>query len=265
MGDGIVAAGCGGDVVDGITRGTRMIKHEGYRDRRAARYAEKCGRVDARNEHEFAPNEIVLRLINIRPESDPARDPLLVQWERDSQPHPEYLSWVRALDAAEKSLTHYSSRWLFRALFGGLVLAEFAGITHLLAHEGMQNPERSIVAFAGACILFFLTYKAAQSGKRKTLWYYLTCAAIALVIFAVTVLRHDETTTAESSALTNAASSIFLAVLTLGPGLLAKEGFLRLFPVAQLSRDRRRLRRKIHRDEQKCSAASYKREQRALP
>jgi|SRR5581483_5615283 len=98
--------------------------------------------------------------------------------------------------------------------------------------------------------------------QRKRSWsYYLLLIGIAAFVIAIGVLRHDETSTDDSSEVSNLASTTFMLICTLGPGVLAKELFARLVPVEQLAKNRRRLRRAIATAEAVQREAIRKREQ----
>ncbi len=81
--------------------------------------------------------------------------------------------------------------------------------------------------------------------KKPSVWFYLLIALIGIFVLAIGVLRHEETSTASSSALTNFASAAFMVICTLGPGILAKELFKVLIPVEAVARNTRRVRREI--------------------
>jgi hypothetical protein len=89
--------------------------------------------------------------------------------------------------------------------------------------------------------------------KKPSLWFYLLIALIAIFVLAVGVLRHDETSTDNASPLTNLASSAFMVICTLGPGILAKELFKVLIPVEALARNSHRVRKEI-REAQRAQA-----------
>ena len=69
--------------------------------------------------------------------------------------------------------------------------------------------------------------------------------AIALIAFTMGILRRDEVADPNASWLSNAANSLFMVALVLGPSLVAHELFKRLVPVEELARERRRLRKNI--------------------
>jgi hypothetical protein len=99
--------------------------------------------------------------LRIDPENNASHARLLVQ----VQPHPQLAAWREELQRDEKALTGYASKWALRLGFACMLGAEFAGISQLLASQGMVNPQRAIVACAGACILFYLGYQASKEAN----------------------------------------------------------------------------------------------------
>jgi hypothetical protein len=195
------------------------------------------------------PDLLVKKLLGPRPVFDPVGDPRHRRYEQERQPHPDLPVWHAELHTDEKLLTHHASRWLLRGILVALLIVEFLGAGQLLADEGMENPQRSIVAAATACVLFFLLWIAAKllGQREQSRWFYLVVASIALFALAIAILRHDETSVEESSGLSNWSSAIFLLFVTLGPGLLAKHVLTALLPVDQLTKNTHRLRRLITR------------------
>lgn len=195
------------------------------------------------------PDLLVKKLLGPRPVFDPVGDPRHRRYEEERQLHPDVSAWNAELQADGKALTHHASRWLLRGILVALLIVEFLGAGQLLANEGMENPERSIVAAATACILFFLLWVAAKllREREQARWFYLVVASIALLALSIAILRHDETSVEGSSGLSNWSGAIFLLFVTLGPGLLAKHVLTALLPVEQLSKNIRRLRRLIKR------------------
>lgn len=195
------------------------------------------------------PELLVKKLLGPRPVFDPARDPRHRRFDEERHLHPDVATWNAELHADAKTLTHHASRWVLRGIFLLLLVVEFLGAGQLLANEGMENPERSIVAAATACILFFLLWIAAKllHDRANARWFSLVVASIALLALSIAILRHDETSVEASSGLSNWSSTIFLLFVTLGPGLLAKHVLTALLPVEQLSKNIRRLRHLIKR------------------
>ena len=58
--------------------------------------------------------------------------------------------------------------------------------------------------------------------------------------------------------------AVLMVALILGPSLLAHELFKRLIPVERLARERRRLRRKLHEDQQRCTQAKERIDKRSF-
>ena len=135
----------------------------GYSERAARRKAEGFGKRHAKRGVEHSPDLIVQRLIKSEPVIDPHHDPLLQQWHEEREPHPQCATWSAALEKAEQELTRFSNRWTLRAIFTLLLLVEFTAVSTLLKGQGIENPERAIVSAAGACLLFFLFYKATEN------------------------------------------------------------------------------------------------------
>ena len=195
------------------------------------------------------PELLVKKLLGPRPVFDPVGDPRHRRYEQERQPHPDLSVWNAELQTDGKALTHHASRWLLRGILVALLIVEFLGAGQLLANEGMENPARSIVAAATACILFFLLWIGAKllGQREQSRWFYLVVASIALFALAIAILRHDETSVDASSGIANWSSAIFLLFVTLGPGLLAKHVLSALLPVEQLTKNTHRLRRLIKR------------------
>jgi hypothetical protein len=135
---------------------------EGYRAARikakTIRHAEK----HAKSGVESCPDLVVTKLIGPVVEVDPLNNPSHARLLADAQQHPKLPEWFAELQRDEKAMTDYPSKWVLRAGFTLMLGAEFAGISQLLASQGMVNPERAIVAVAGACILFYLGYQASK-------------------------------------------------------------------------------------------------------
>jgi|GEM_PF-6793688 len=96
----------------------------------------------------------------------------------------------------------------------------------------------------------------------KKLWYWIALAATAVLVIAMSVLRHSEAR--GQDALTSFALTVFLTGLTLGPSVINVGVVRRIAPVEELARRRRLLRRLIRGDQRKCAAAANRIEQRAL-
>ena len=105
------------------------------------------------------------QMIGPEPDLNPETNPIVHRLAEQSQPHAQLAGWTADLNTTEKSLTRYSNRWTLRICFTFLLTVEFAGISELLAGQGMENPQRLIVAAAGACVLFYLFYKAGKEMK----------------------------------------------------------------------------------------------------
>jgi len=224
---------------------------------------ERYGRKHASKAGEPMADLVVLKFLGPEMIVDVEHNEQHKRTHAESQPDPRVATWQQELGDVEKELTKHSSRVVLWLAFVFLLVVEFAGISQLLHSQGMENPQRTIVAIAGSCILFYLTYHASKQAvaKKKSVWFYLLLVVIGLFIFAVALLRRDETTTDQSSAALNFASAIFMTVVTLGPGLLAKEVFAALIPILQLAKNRRRLRKEIKTAEEKRLRAVHKLDQ----
>jgi hypothetical protein len=71
-----------------------------------------------------------------------------------------------SIKKVEEKLDQYANRWLLRGGSLFFLGVEYAGINELLVGQGMDNPHRTIVAIAGACIFFYLTYYASKGAKE---------------------------------------------------------------------------------------------------
>jgi len=98
---------------------------------------------------------------------DPSRDDEHAELERKSKPHAKLKEWEAGVRTEEEALAKSANRWLLRTGFLGLMTVEYAGINELLVGQGMENPHRTIVAIAGACIFFYLTYLASKGAKES--------------------------------------------------------------------------------------------------
>jgi hypothetical protein len=85
--------------------------------------------------------------------------------ERLCKPHPKLKTWQQEVRSAEEALTNYPKRVLLWVGFTIALGIEFAAMDQLLSGQGMEQPHRAVVAIAGACILFFLTYNAAKGAE----------------------------------------------------------------------------------------------------
>jgi hypothetical protein len=98
---------------------------------------------------------------------DASRNDEHAEIERKSKPHAKLKEWEAAVRTEEEALAKSANRWLLRTGFLGLMTVEYAGINELLVGQGMENPHRTIVAIAGACIFFYLTYLASKGAKKS--------------------------------------------------------------------------------------------------
>lgn len=144
-----------------------MIEAKGwwYSAARTDKVAWKAGTKHGKAGLEPMPDLVIkTRLPEVGP-FDPSQNEEHADLDRKCRPNdnvPEFEAGVRQ---AEKNLTKYPNRWLLRVVFVFLLGVEYAGINELLAGQGMENPHRTIVAIAGACIFFYLTYYASKGAK----------------------------------------------------------------------------------------------------
>lgn len=178
---------------------------------------------------------------------DPKNNQHHAELEARSKPHPQLAEWQSAVQAAERALTKLAKRWLLWIGFLGLLGVEYAGINELLAGQGMENPNKTIVAIAGSAIFFYLTHMASKA--RKRIWFALLLILIAVFVVSMALLWQDNTASEDTSTLANWASAIFLSITVAGPGLLAKAVFEHLVPAEAHAKNRRRLLREIKRAE----------------
>lgn len=134
----------------------------GYSEKTARRKAEAFGKRHAKRGVEYSPELVIQRLIKSEPTNDPAQDSILKAWHEDALPHPLRTTWESDLDRTEQELAKSSHRWTLRGLLAIFLLIEFTAVSTLLMNEGIENPERAIISAAGACLLFFLFYKASE-------------------------------------------------------------------------------------------------------
>lgn len=240
-----------------------MITLRGTSAKRLSKAATKFGTRHGKKGIEHSPDIVEQRLIQSRPADDPSKDEQLAQWHQAAIPHQDRPAWEQELHETERDQTQRAPRWLLRAGGVALLLVEFTGISGLLAEQGYQNPQRSIVAIGGALLLTYLMKKAAtQEDTEKKLWYRAAVITAGVVVIAVTVLRQSEAKSED--VLTRAALATFLTGITLAPSLICIEVVRRIGKVEELARLCRFLRRKITQDVRKCARAAYRIEQRAL-
>ncbi len=139
-----------------------MIIMQGYRAALIKAKAKGHGRTHAKAGMDACADLVINKLIGPFVDVDPVNNPSHARIVAAAQPHPQLSAWSAELQQDEKALTRYPSKWVLRAGFICMLGAEFAGISQLLASQGMVNPERAIVAVAGACILFYLGYQASK-------------------------------------------------------------------------------------------------------
>ena len=96
---------------------------------------------------------------------DPSSNAHHADLDAQSKPHPQLAEWQAGVQQAEKALTKYPKRWLLWPAFFGLLGIDYAAIYELLLGQGMENPQRAIVATAGACIFFYLTHMASKGAR----------------------------------------------------------------------------------------------------
>ncbi len=144
-----------------------MIKAIGwwYSPTRTDKVARKTGTKHAKSGLEPMPDLVIKSTLAEAGPFAPAHNDEHAEIERKSKPHPKLTEFETGNRQAEKNLNKYPNRWLLRIAFIFLLGVEYAGINELLAGQGMDNPHRTIVAIAGACIFFYLTYYASKGAK----------------------------------------------------------------------------------------------------
>ncbi|MGK2855972.1 MAG: hypothetical protein ACSLFQ_02070 [Thermoanaerobaculia bacterium] len=97
---------------------------------------------------------------------DPTTNEEHAELQRQRQLADEHMPKVEAsIEKVDELLEKYPGLWLLRLLFVFFLGVEYAALNELLAGQGMDNPHRTIVAIAGACILFYLTYCASKGAE----------------------------------------------------------------------------------------------------
>jgi len=139
-----------------------MITLRGTSTKRLSKAAAKFGTRHGKKGIEHSPDVVEQRLIQARLADHPSKDEQLAQWHQAAVPHTDRQRWEAELHEVETAQTKCAPRWALSAAAIGLTLVEFTGISGLLAAQGFENPQRSIVAIGGALILTFLTKKAAE-------------------------------------------------------------------------------------------------------
>lgn len=137
-----------------------MIRMRGYSTWRRDRKVRGHAKDHVKRGIEPSPDLVAVKLIGMNPqlEGDP-------EYERDLQesvPDQRCEAWSRELEVTEKDLADRPSGWLLRLGIGFLWAVEFAGARTLLLNEGMPPGECTIIAAAAACLLTYLTYRAAK-------------------------------------------------------------------------------------------------------
>lgn len=136
-----------------------------YSPKWSDRAAAKAGHRHGKDGQDPMPELVIHERLNADVNFDPVTNEHHADLETRSRKHPRLAEWEGGVQAAEKSLTKYPNRWLLRVTFLFLLGVEFFGISTLLDGQGMENPHKTIVALAGACIFFYLTYYAAKGAK----------------------------------------------------------------------------------------------------
>jgi hypothetical protein len=144
-----------------------MIEAKGwwYSPKATDRIAHNAGVNHGEAKLEPMPDLVIkTRFADVAP-FDPANNEEHADLDRKSKPSDLATQFEAGVRQAEKNLTKYPNRWLLRVLFLFLLGVECAGTNELLVGQGMENPQRMVVAMAGACILFYLSYYASKGTK----------------------------------------------------------------------------------------------------
>lgn len=127
--------------------------------------AKRKGRQHAKQGLDAMPDLVISAHLGEDSIFDPKANEDHREIERLTKPHPQLKRWQEDVRAAEEALANYPRRLLLWTGFGGFLGIELAAMEQLLAGQGMEQPHRAVVAIAGACILFFLTYYAAKGAE----------------------------------------------------------------------------------------------------
>lgn len=223
----------------------QVIRMSGYRpsvrDARVKRHARRHVKRDV----EPIPEIVVTKLLGpeVMLDDNPEYQRLVIASKDD----PRVAEYERELQETEREFTRHLSPMLLALGVAGLSAAEFVGLLDLVAQQGIGNPTRTIVAAAGVAVLFFLAHRLGQDngGSKRRLPFYLTIAGLAVFVFGIAVLRHEQATTAEDSLLSSIATTAFLTAISLGPSVVAREFLAKRAPAAALAKNAHRLRHQI--------------------
>jgi hypothetical protein len=144
-----------------------MIEAKGwwYSPKATDRIAHKAGVKHGKAGLDPMPELVIqTRFTNVGP-FDPTTNEEHAELDRKSKTSDLAKEFEAGLRQAEKNLTKYPNRWLLRLLFLFLLAVDYAAINELLTGQGMENPHRTIMAMAGACIFFSLAYWASKGTK----------------------------------------------------------------------------------------------------
>lgn len=220
-----------------------MLKKHWYSETKSNWVAARAGDKHGRTGVDPMPDLVIKARIGEEPTFDPQTNTLHAELEARSKVHPQLAEWQAGVQHAEKAQTKYAKRWLLWAGFLALLLIEYAGISELLAGQGMEPPSKTLVAIAGSAIFFSLTHMASKAKSR--VWFAVLLLGSAAFVLSMALLWRDNTASEDTDALTSWAAAIFLAIAVAGPGLLAKTVFASLVLAEMHAKERRRLLREI--------------------
>lgn len=144
-----------------------MIEAKGwwYSPKKSDWVAGRSGHKHAKSGIDPIPDLVIKSRLPEAGPFDPSRNEEHADVERKCKPHAKLKEWEAGVREHEKALAESANRWLLRGGFLMLMGVEYAGINELLVGQGMENPHRTIVAIAGACIFFYLTFLASKGAK----------------------------------------------------------------------------------------------------
>jgi hypothetical protein len=139
-----------------------VIWKQRYSPQRAYRLMCRFGKRHGKSGAPPLPDEVFLSLFGPEPVVDVVNNPEHRRWDQESRGDPRVPAWEAELTAVDRILTKQPNPWPLRFAFVFLQSVEFAGMLQLLKAQGMENPERTIVAAAASALLFFLAYRASK-------------------------------------------------------------------------------------------------------
>lgn len=177
-------------------------------------------------------------------------------------------AWKRERDVTERALTFHSNAYSWRLLALGLGAGEWEASELFfrdLGAIGIQKHALSAMLTVGLFLLPIVASHTARSKDAKgrprpSPWFPWVIGAFGLVALALGAYRVSSIPSDQgSSRTTEVAVAVIMVLASVGPALASDWVFRKLAPVAQLTKLRRQLRRKIRDGVRKIERARARR------